>query len=441
MQRHSLLIGVLVLIAVFSIASFARLTLASSATTIGTNISTTGNLTVGGTATITGATTFPLTKGYFLVGNDSGITQATSSIFISSTGNVGIGTTAPLAGLHVGNYNANNSTDSQILISRSVDDTGYVGSGHAFSDSSNVNRNGSIGYASYDNRITVSGSYNYDHFNGFQAAPVIGTSGITTNVYGSTAAPTINVGTATNVIGLKVYNPLGTGTVNHTYALYVQNQTKGSVDNYSIYSEGGLNYLGGVVGIGHTPLSSVGIYYNTTLTGATAQYGILSDPAIDSTGTSAGYGYYSAPSTVASSFTLVSAIGMRLADWTKGSGSTIASQYGLFIDDQTKGTSNYGIYSNVSSGTNKYNLYLSGNAINYFAGSVGIGTTTPVANLQVTAALNATTTMEIGRAGSNKGSCIKLYDATGVAWYYTPAVGTGALTSASASSCASVSGF
>lgn len=73
-------------------------------------------------------------------------------------------------------------------------------------------------------------------------------------------------------------------------------------------------------------------------------------------------------------------------------------------------------------------------------GLVGIGTTTPFANFQVTAAVNATTTAEIGRRGSNKGTCIKLYDATGVAWYYTPAVGTGTLTP-SATSCASVAGF
>jgi len=36
-----------------------------------------------------------LAKGNFIVGNDAGVAQATSSIFISSTGNVGIGTTTP----------------------------------------------------------------------------------------------------------------------------------------------------------------------------------------------------------------------------------------------------------------------------------------------------------------------------------------------------------
>ena len=42
-----------------------------------------------------------LTKGYFIVGDDGGLAQATSTIFISSTGNVGIGTTTPWTTLTV----------------------------------------------------------------------------------------------------------------------------------------------------------------------------------------------------------------------------------------------------------------------------------------------------------------------------------------------------
>src|SRR3990167_3977766 len=50
-----------------------------------------------------GASDISLTKGYFLVGNDAGIAQATSTMFISSTGNVGIGTTSPNTLLTVDN--------------------------------------------------------------------------------------------------------------------------------------------------------------------------------------------------------------------------------------------------------------------------------------------------------------------------------------------------
>lgn len=44
---------------------------------------------------------FSLTKGNFLVGDDAGVAQATSTIFISSTGSVGIGSTTPYGRLSV----------------------------------------------------------------------------------------------------------------------------------------------------------------------------------------------------------------------------------------------------------------------------------------------------------------------------------------------------
>ena len=61
---------------------------------------TTPNLGTPSALTLTNATGLlpagiNLTKGNFLVGNDAGIAQATSTIFISSTGNVGIGTASP----------------------------------------------------------------------------------------------------------------------------------------------------------------------------------------------------------------------------------------------------------------------------------------------------------------------------------------------------------
>lgn len=42
-----------------------------------------------------------LTKGYFVVGNDAGLAQATSSLFVSSVGFLGLGTTSPYAKLSV----------------------------------------------------------------------------------------------------------------------------------------------------------------------------------------------------------------------------------------------------------------------------------------------------------------------------------------------------
>lgn len=51
---------------------------------------------------------------------------------------------------------------------------------------------------------------------------------------------------------------------------------------------------------------------------------------------------------------------------------------------------------------------------------VGIGTTTPLANFQVTASsTNATSTMEIGKTGQTAGGCLKMYNDAGTAEYVT----------------------
>ncbi len=83
------------------------------------------------TASSANFTTFPTTplaKGNFLVGSDSGIAQATSSIFISSLGNVGIGTTTPdsLSALTVyglGKISTGNANDPLSIHSNGGDTT------------------------------------------------------------------------------------------------------------------------------------------------------------------------------------------------------------------------------------------------------------------------------------------------------------------------------
>jgi hypothetical protein len=72
-----------------------------------TTLSASGLLSLSGTTNILGSSpitlSLSLTKGYFAVGSDSNVAQATSTIFISSTGNVGIGTTTPQWPLQVSN--------------------------------------------------------------------------------------------------------------------------------------------------------------------------------------------------------------------------------------------------------------------------------------------------------------------------------------------------
>ncbi len=76
-------------------------------------------------------------------------------------------------------------------------------------------------------------------------------------------------------------------------------------------------------------------------------------------------------------------IGLSILDTTITAGS-VTNAFGIRISNQTAGgTGNYGIDLQVSSGAEKYNIYAQGTAKNYFAGNVGIGTTTPTAPLEV----------------------------------------------------------
>lgn len=71
-------------------------------------------------------------------------------------------------------------------------------------------------------------------------------------------------------------------------------------------------------------------------------------------------------------------------------------------------------------------------SLNPIGGNVGIGTTTPTTQLQVTnASANATSTLTIGKVGQNKGTCLEFFTANGTAIYgYIPTGGTALVFSA-----------
>ena len=140
--------------------------------------------------------------------------------------------------------------------------------------------------------------------------------------------------------------------------------------------------VNGYMGVGGAATASQGIAVGSTaLTGA-SQYGGAFYPTVTSAASTAG-GIFSQVQTAAATFTVINGFGIQLANATKGAGSTIINLHGLYIADQTQGTNNYGITSLVSSGANKWNIYASGTANNYFAGNVGIGTSTPAARLDI----------------------------------------------------------
>lgn len=72
------------------------------------------------------------------------------------------------------------------------------------------------------------------------------------------------------------------------------------------------------------------------------------------------------------------------ADATLGLGSTATNQYGYFTADLTEGTTlNVGFCGEVSIGSGKWNVYMTGDAANHLQGSVSIGTKDITAKLSV----------------------------------------------------------
>jgi len=133
--------------------------------------------------------------------------------------------------------------------------------------------------------------------------------------------------------------------------------------------------VNGYMGVGGAAATSAGIYVTNNALQTTNAIGIGSEPVANSANTNQITSFYAQPKTEASAFTVLNSNGFFAVDALKGAGSTITNQAGIRIANQTQGTNNYGLMSLVSAGANKWNIYASGTADNYFAGNIGLGVT------------------------------------------------------------------
>jgi len=112
----------------------------------------------------------------------------------------------------------------------------------------------------------------------------------------------------------------------------------------------------GAVGIGTTTLTGYSLNVSKNITGATSAFGIFQAGVVQSDLSVTAFGIYNALSTQATAFTLPTYIHYIAQQGTIGAGSSVTNQYGFYVNSTLTGaTNNYGFWSNIASGSNRWN--------------------------------------------------------------------------------------
>lgn len=166
-----------------------------------------------------------------------------------------------------------------------------------------------------------------------------------------------------------------------TSANYIVNGTSlQPSSNFYISGSGRMNNMG----VGVAPSTSSSLIVGKTITGAASSFGVRQDGEVQSS-VSNGYGFYNL-TTVAPGFALGDYNHYVASQGTIGAGSTISRQLGFRAASNLIGANTtYGFYGEIPAGTNRWNVYMSGTAPNYYAGNVGIGVTAPATALHLSA--------------------------------------------------------
>jgi len=130
----------------------------------------------------------------------------------------------------------------------------------------------------------------------------------------------------------------------------------------------------GRVGIGSTSTATYALRVSVPVFGGTSAQSIFTNGVIQSDVTGSAWYNRTNLNTAAASFTLTSAVHYQATQATIGAGSTVTTQYGFNADASLTGaTNNIGFYSNIASGTGRWNFFANGTANNFFAGQVQLG--------------------------------------------------------------------
>jgi hypothetical protein len=364
------------------VASLAAVTASITSANAGTAVITTGNLTFSGTAQrITG----DMTTTTFANRLSFQTTQTNGATSISALPN-GTGTSA-----NTNFYNNSDPTNASLLLvganlSETIINSTIRGTGTYLpmtfytggSERVRIDTSGNVGIG------TASPSYPLD----------IRTSSGSANFRLLTSGTTINDDTilrftigGTTAENLILFGDNDSGSVGQIR----YDHTTDSLEFYANAAERMRIDSSGNVGIGGTANAQARVNVTGTLpTSINRSRSFFVDATIPSGTTINAINFYSLPSTENASFTLTDLYHFFAVQGTKGASSTITNQYGFSVDSSLTGaTNNYGFYSNIASGSNRWNFYAAGTADNYFAGNVGIGTASPGTKLTVSSGTNA----------------------------------------------------
>lgn len=231
-----------------------------------------------------------------------------------------------------------------------------------------INNRLGIGTASPDQSLVVNGNIQS------------GTTGNNGNLYLGGPNVSLRSAYASNILGIYT---------NNTEVVRVDasgNFGIGVAPSYKL-DVNGSGRVSGQLSVNSAPASNIQFRIGgTVVSGSNTSYVNYADPTIPSTTTTGAFIFSTYPSTQAASFVCGNLTHFLAYPGVIGAGSSITNQYGFNCADMTGAGSNYGFYSGISAGTNRWGFYSAGTANNYFNGSVGIGTNAPRAQLELSLA-------------------------------------------------------
>ena len=368
--------------------------------------------------------------------------SATEKVRITNTGNVGIGITVPTEKLDVaGSINIDKSSTYKIngvTVLNATTTTGntlvgpYAGLNIIATSTASPSSglyNTALGYEA----LRYATSTDYNTAVGYQAlrmssSGTANNSGAFNSAFGMQALLSNTTGNYNSAFGYAALQDNTTGERNSALGDYaLESNTTGNYNSALGYAALDLTTTGSY----NSALGYAALFFNTTGSNNSA-LGFYALYYNNSATNTIAVGYQSARGTAAYNNQGGTYLGYQ-AGYSAGTGSNyntlLGYQAGYGI---TTGAYNIVIGQNVEAPTVAGNQQLNiGNLIYgtgiynggsvssapVSAGLVGIGTSTPQSLLHVTKTGNATTSVEFGGVGQNKGSCLVMYDVAGAVQY------------------------